>query len=210
MLEQSLENAWKEIWKQTNAPLELVNAFWSEIQKAYKSKTRHYHNIHHINHMMYFCFLYKDKINDIQNLRLAIIYHDVVYSAVKKDNEERSAKLAAKHLKKLNYPKEKIDKCCDYILATKSHSASMVESDLNYFLDFDLQKLGSDWPEYEEYTKQIRLEYRIYPDLIYMPGRKKVLEHFLNLERIYKSPEFFNLYEKQARINLLKEFESIS
>ncbi len=209
MLEQSVENAWNNIWKQTNSPSGLVNTFWAEIVKAYSSKERYYHNLQHISQMLNSSLNYKNKIEDIQVVQLAIFYHDVIYSAKRKDNEERSAKLASKHLKKLGYPQNKIEKCCTYILATKSHQFSLTDSDLAYFLDFDLQKLGANWLEYEEYTKQIRLEYRIYPDLVYKPGRKKVLEHFLKLGKIYKSPEFFSLYEKQARTNLLKELEFI-
>jgi len=204
-----LENTWENIWNGTSAQIELVAQFFNEISKAYSSKVRYYHNLQHINQMLNSCLVYKYKIADIKNVQLAIFYHDVVYSAKRKDNEERSAKLAVKHLKKLNYPTQQIEKCFTYILATKSHNFSIIDSDLDYFLDFDLQKLGADWKEYEEYSKQIRLEYRFYPDLIYKPGRKKVLEHFLKLEKIYKSPEFFNLYENQARINLLKELEEI-
>jgi len=204
-----LENTWENIWNGSKAKTELVAQLFNEILKAYSSKGRYYHNLQHINQMLNSCLVYKDKIADIQNVRLAIFYHDVVYSAKRKDNEERSAKLAVKHLKKLNLPAEQIEKCSTYIVATKSHNNSLTDSDLDYFLDFDLQRLGADWIEYEEYSTQIRLEYRFYPDLIYKPGRKKVLEHFLKLKKIYKSPELFNLYENQARINLLKELEKI-
>jgi predicted metal-dependent HD superfamily phosphohydrolase len=61
-----------------------------------------------------------------------------------------------------------------------------------------------------EYTKQIRAEYAIYPDLLYNLGRKKVLKHFLEMPSIYKTPPFQVLYEAQAKANLGKELAAIS
>jgi predicted metal-dependent HD superfamily phosphohydrolase len=48
----------------------------------------------------------------------------------------------------------------------------------------------------------------MYPDFLYKPGRRKVLTHFLEMERIFKSDHFYQKYEEQARKNLL--FESIA
>ena len=63
---------------------------------------------------------------------------------------------------------------------------------------------------YDTYCQQVRKEYSIYPDFLYKPGRKKVLEHFLNMERIFKTTYFFDLYEAQARENLRRELSSLS
>ncbi|MDI3322235.1 hypothetical protein [Pinibacter soli] len=49
-------------------------------------------------------------------------------------------------------------------------------------------------------------EYAIYPDLIYKPGRKQVLLHFLEMKRIFKTKEFYEKYETAARENLKKEW----
>jgi predicted metal-dependent HD superfamily phosphohydrolase len=42
----------------------------------------------------------------------------------------------------------------------------------------------------------------MYPDFLYRPGRRKVLQHFLDMERIFKTEEFASKFEKQARVNL--------
>lgn len=75
----------------------------------------------------------------------------------------------------------------------------------NYLLDVDLSVLGKDTQTYLGYTKQIRKEYSIYPDFLYNLGRKKVLQHFLELENIFKTEDFRDKYESQARKNI--EFE---
>ena len=42
----------------------------------------------------------------------------------------------------------------------------------------------------------------MFPDILYNAGRKTVLLHFLNMNQIYKTKEFFDRLEEQARKNL--------
>ena len=72
-----------------------------------------------------------------------------------------------------------------------------------------LSVLGSDWNTYELYSRQIRKEYGIYPDIVYKPGRRKVLLYFLELNNIYKTAFFAGRYERQARLNLRRELEEL-
>ena len=94
------------------------------------------------------------------------------------------------------------------IKCTKSHEFS--DSDTNYFTDADLSILGKSWKTYEEYYQQIRKEYKIYPDFIYNSGRKKALQHFLKMDRIFKTDYFFEKYEIQARENLQNELQILT
>ena len=204
------EKTWCKLLNELRVENHIVTSLWKEIYQKYSSKGRYYHSIGHINQMLNSAIRFKDKILDVNNVLFAIFYHDVIYSSTKSDNEEKSADFAEKHLRLLKYSEKKIQKCKNYIIATKSHLNNDEDPDLNYFLDFDLEKLGASWNEYEEYTKQIRQEYKIYPKPLYNKGRKKVLQHFLSQQRIYKSEDFFELYEKQARENLQKELSVLS
>ena len=94
------------------------------------------------------------------------------------------------------------------VLATKKHAACD-DTDTNYFTDADLSVLGQGWYVYSNYYRQVRKEYALYPDIIYIPGRKKVLQHFLQMERIFKTDHFFNKFELQARENIQKELEAL-
>jgi len=78
------------------------------------------------------------------------------------------------------------------------------------FTDADLSILGAEWPIYHNYTDQIRQEYAIYPDFMYKPGRKKVLLHFLKMERIFKTDYFYITFEAQAIKNIKQELELYS
>jgi predicted metal-dependent HD superfamily phosphohydrolase len=94
------------------------------------------------------------------------------------------------------------------ILATKEHQRS--DDETNLFTDADLSVLGADRETYLLYVQQIRAEYSIYPDILYNPGRKKVLEHFLNMENIFKTNEFRTKYESAARKNLEAEIRLLT
>ncbi|MFD2921463.1 hypothetical protein ACFS6H_17175 [Terrimonas rubra] len=98
-----------------------------------------------------------------------------------------------------------ISNCAAQILATKAHQAS-TDPDTNYFTDADLSILGQPWEVYETYYKNVRKEYAMYPDFLYNPGRKKVLQHFLSMDRIFKTNHFFGLLEAPARANLQREW----
>jgi predicted metal-dependent HD superfamily phosphohydrolase len=109
-------------------------------------------------------------------------------------------------MKSLEVSEEIVARVVEMILATKTHVVSE-NQDINYFTDADLSILGKDWEVYNQYAKQVRNEYAIYPDLLYNPGRKKVLKHFLEMNQIYKTDYFTQKYEEQARLNLSRELE---
>ena len=108
----------------------------------------------------------------------------------------------------LSVSKLVIESCKNQILATKSH-LSNENFDTNYFLDADLSVLGQGWNSYSDYFKNVRKEYSIYPDILYNSGRKKVLKHFLAMEKIFKTDYFFRKFELNARQNLQKELNLI-
>jgi len=186
----------------------LAEQLWTEIEKAYTQKGRIYHNLHHIDALYALLLNYQSKIADWGTLCFSIIYPDIIYSVQRSDNEERSAQFAADRLAQLNYPISKIEVCCAQIIATKSRGHTD-DNDTNLFTDADLAILGSDWKTYQQYAKAIRKEYHIYPNLLYQPGRKKVLEHFLSFDSIYKTEEFGSKFENQAIANLTKELQNL-
>ena len=185
----------------------LLETLWLEIEKQYSHKSRHYHSLEHLENMFRWADAYKTHFTDWPAMVFAIFYHDAVYKVLKSDNEEKSAELAGKRLRQMQFPETRIELCQKHILATKTHQLSDL-SDTNWLLDIDLSILGADWDSYANYARQVRREYAIYPDLIYNPGRKKVLAKFLDREFIFKTPEFRSRFEAQARNNIQQEIES--
>jgi len=186
----------------------LKQELWNEIVENYSHKKRHYHNLSHLENLIQQLSGLKEMISDWEMVLFSVFYHDIVYNTTSQENEEKSALFAEARMEKLKIAKEEIEKCKAAILATKSHEVSS-DKDINLFTDADLSILGAKWEEYSNYAKQIRKEYSIYPALIYNPGRKKVLHHFLHMQNIFKTPEFFDKYERQARENLKRELREL-
>ncbi|WP_261512882.1 HD domain-containing protein [Chryseobacterium paludis] len=185
-----------------------LDILWKEIETQYSQKGRHYHNLEHLNTMFSELEMVKINISHFSNISFSVFYHDIIYDASSKANEEKSAELATFRLQRLNVDQKSIEQISEQILATKAHQRSN-DNDTNYLLDADLSILGKDIETYLDYTKKIRKEYSIYPDLLYKPGRKKVLKHFLELENIFKTDYFKDRYEKQARINIEHELDNL-
>lgn len=174
----------------------LIKELWEEIEQKYSTPNRHYHTIEHLEH------IYKELDEILLNpiLEFAIFYHDFIYDVRRVDNEEESAKIAKNRLDRLKVSIDTKEKVSQLILETKTHKATSQQNVL--FLDADLTILGAEPIIYRDYNRKIREEYILYPDDIYIKGRKRVIEMFLKRDRIYQTEYFYNLYEKNARCNL--------
>jgi predicted metal-dependent HD superfamily phosphohydrolase len=201
-----LKETFIELLKNYTDSESLTNELWTEIKKNYSSKKRHYHTLHHLDNLLTQLTEVKNKIQNWNSILFTLYYHDIVYNSLKSDNEEKSAELAEKRLKQISVSPDTIELCKNQILATKSHIKS-TDSDTNYFTDADLSILGQNWETYSLYYKNVRKEYSIYPDFFYNPGRKKVLNHFLSMDKIFKTEFFYKKFERQAKQNIQKEIE---
>src|SRR6218665_425665 len=191
---------------------------WLDLEKAYSKKSRHYHNLAHLREMIALFEIYRNKLQNPNEILFSIFYHDFIYSASKKDNELKSAEYAIsiftdikpdRFLKPVGFAKPDKQLIFDAICATQQHQHNPIE-DINWLIDFDLKILAKDWEDYKIYFEQIRKEYRIYPDFLYKPGRAKALKHFLENEFIFQTDEFRGLYEEKARANIEKEIKLLS
>lgn len=187
----------------------LIENSWAEIDKKYCEKERHYHNFEHLENMFRELNGIKANIQDYTAIAFSVFYHDVIYNASSKSNEEKSARFAEKHLKQIGAQAGFIKKISRQIMATRFHDKSG-DNDTDYLVDADLSVLGQEPEKYKEYTQKVRKEYCIYPDFLYNPGRKKVLQHFLESESIFKTEYFREKYEQQAIKNIRSEIEYLS
>ena len=181
---------------------------WNEIEKAYTGKKRYYHNLFHLQALYNELTECRQLISDWDTILFSLFYHDIIYSVIKGNNEQKSADVAVNRLKVIGFPELQIERCYQQILATSNHLTSN-DLDTNLFTDSDLSILGQPESAYDDYCLQIRKEYGIFPDMIYKPGRKKVVIHFLEMQRIFKTEIFFEKFEMQARKNLQRELEKL-
>ena len=200
-------------------PLEVPAAMWAELEAAYQTPPRAYHNIQHVHevaaHYQHVAALVGWQ--DPKEVYLAVLYHDAIYQAGRKDNEVRSAEMAAaaviKHL-----GKESIDtgKLVYLIELTAKHGHLQrdgLDEDAKHFLDCDMAILGSESGQFLTYDKAIASEYRgKLPGWMFQFLRRKFLKGLLDSPRIYLSDLFFESHEANARANiaaLLKKPRSV-
>lgn len=204
----ALRQVWDELTARYCNDRALTARFYTEIEKKYTSTRRHYHNLHHIAALLQLCEQYAGQLQDRDVVAFAVFYHDIIYNVLRKDNESRSAQVAVKRLKDLQVPAALIEQVKLYIEATQTHAVTAAVThvgDLQLFLDFDMRILGAPREAYEAYTRQVRREYRIYPDKLYNAGRKQFLEHCLQADHIFQTPVFRENYERIARENMARE-----
>ncbi len=205
---QDLKQTFYKLLLNYSDEVAVADLLWKEIETCHSEKGRHYHDLSHLENLLAQVSepLIKNQINHWNEVLFCLYYHDIVYNAKAKDNEEQSAELAKKRMLEMSIESINIDRVFDMILATKSHETHS-NPDVNLFTDADLSILGADWDLYTKYFENVRKEYSMYPKLLYNPGRKKVLKHFLGMKRIYKTDVFRDLLEEKARINIRREIE---
>ncbi|NQX92413.1 MAG: hypothetical protein HRT74_09895 [Flavobacteriales bacterium] len=178
------------------------------IYNQHTKSNRFYHGLGHLKFLLTSFEEVKTELISPHLVVIAIFYHDSIYNALKKNNEEKSATKAVDTFSVGSMNASDIEKLRYIILATKSHEESE-DPDINIFVDMDLAILGSSEIEYEKYCLGVRKEYSIFPEFMYKKGRREVLNYFLAKEEIFKSEYFKTQYEKNAKVNLTKELKQL-
>ena len=195
--------------KYTDNP-SFIASSWTEIAAHYSQKNRAYHNLTHLQNMFQELEQYESQIEDVDVLRFSIWYHDLIYNALKKDNEERSADFAKNILSQTTLAADRIERCYQQILSTKIHQPKgLTTIDDQLMIDFDLEILSRDWESYKTYCQQIRKEYWMYPGPLFRKGRKQAMKHFLERPSIYQSSFYQEEKEGQARANIQRELTEL-
>jgi predicted metal-dependent HD superfamily phosphohydrolase len=205
----ALNQKWQQCWVDRSLQSE-IDILFERLVTAYTKPDRHYHNLNHIN---YFLITIDRFTNELQNpiaVKLAAWFHDFVYDPQASDNEFQSAELAKELLIAINVPTAIIDRIQQLILATKGHQTDSNDVDRSIFLDADLAILGTNRIQYQDYARSIRQEYRWVNDAEYRLGRIKVLESFLQRDRLYCTDLLFAELESIARLNLSQEIAKLS
>lgn len=194
-----LKKSWQDLTLKHGVKQEVLNSVYEEISEKYTENQRYYHNLKHIFEMLKLANQYQQECQYYDIICFAIWFHDVVYDPKKKNNEMQSSQFAAQKMKKMSISHVVISSTVDYILATRTHQPSVEDTDLQYFLDFDLAILGTPFDEYAQYCQDIRQEYKFVPKLLYQNIRAKILRRFLKRPKLYFHLEHL---EQNARKNI--------
>lgn len=184
----------------------------------YGERQRSYHTLYHIDELLH---LYDKYLSDKEGFLLrdrivlycAILFHDIVYNPQSKTNEEDSVEIMKSHFDPY-LSIELVSQIEEFIICTKAHrlppdTTDLPNNTLKLFLDFDLLILAAPAQRYNEYMKQIRLEYHHVAERDYVKGRGEVLKSFLRRDSLYFTPSIQEEYEPIARENIAKEMEEL-
>jgi len=188
-------------------------ALMDEIRGLHAGPDRGYHGWSHPLALLKLHAEVEDKLNDAEAVRCAILLHDAIYEPRRKDNESRSAALAAEMLKGV-VPEPTLGRTLRLIEATAHHEipahlpADEV-ADMAMFLDMDLSILGAAPAVFDAYEAGVRHEYREVPEEAFRSGRAAILEGFLAREALYFSDWGRERFEVAARENLARSVTTL-
>ena len=188
-------------------------ALMDEIRGLHAGPDRGYHGWSHPLALLKLHAEVEDKLNDAEAVRCAILLHDAIYEPRRKDNESRSAALAAEMLKGV-VPEPTLGRTLRLIEATAHHEipahlpADEV-ADMAMFLDMDLSILGAAPAAFDAYEAGMRHEYREVPEEAFRSGRAAILEGFLAREALYFSDWGRERFEVAARENLARSVTTL-
>ena len=212
-----LETHWMQLAKKSvfeGVPAQLVHEALLNLVERYSEPHRFYHSLAHIDNLFITTSTIREFSGTVEPdystiVALAIWFHDVIYDTHANDNEEKSAEYAETVLTRLNVRQAVLDRVKTLVLATKNHQASTNDLTCQIFLDADLAILSATPHEYNQYAQAIRQEYAWIPLNEYRVGRKRVLESFLQRERLYFTAYMYTTKETAARLNLKAEIENL-
>lgn len=145
----------------------------------------------------------------LDNIEMAIWYHDIVYDTHTKDNEERSAEVFRSVAEACGLADGFVGCVVRLILGTK-HVAASTDPESAALCDIDLGILGQPESVFDEYERGIRKEYDWVSDQQFRAGRAAILLSFIQRPAIYSTDYFRDKYEEKARRNLGRSIDILS
>lgn len=198
-----LEQRFTALWQHLGLSGDPVPVF-QDLAARYEEPHRAYHNLRHITE----CLELLDTVPTAPAVEIALWFHDAVYDPQARDNEERSAELAATCLKNAGAPADFIPHVEALILTTKRHTPEDRE-DFALISDIDLSILGRAPSRFDEYEQDIRREYAWVSDEDFAKGRGGFLESVLARPAIFLTDHFHDLLERPARANITRSLEAL-
>lgn len=190
-------------------PLSLPPEQRAALEAAYAVPSRAYHHIGHVAEVLrhYADVAAGPGWRQPREIALAVLYHDAIYHAGRRDNEARSALLAREHIARwLAGEGIDVERVAELIELTARHGAIAredVDEETRLFLDGDMAILGAEPNAFDAYDRGIASEYRGHvPGPLFRLNRRRFLKGLLKRERIFLSDHYHQRFDAAARNNL--------
>ncbi|GAA0710374.1 hypothetical protein GCM10010199_06510 [Dactylosporangium roseum] len=177
--------------------------------ERYSEPHRRYHTLEHLAAMLRVVDEHADLADDADAVRLAVWFHDAVYSPFATDNEEQSAQLARGRLGTLGVPAGRVEEVVRLVRLTAGHAVAGGDRNGALLADADLAVLAVDAAAYERYTVAVRAEYAAVPDEVFRPGRAAILQKLLDLPALFRAVPARAEWTARAHENLRREIRTL-
>jgi predicted metal-dependent HD superfamily phosphohydrolase len=182
----------------------------AELDARYAEPHRRYHTRAHLTAVLDLVDELAGHAAEPDAVRLAAWFHDAVYDPERADNEDRSARLAARMLADTDLSRETVAEVVRLVQLTQTHAPEPGDRNGEVLCDADLSILGSDPERYAAYASAVREEYGFVPDEFFKAGRAEVLQSLLVLPALFHTPAARERFEQRARHNIETELLLLS
>ena len=179
----------------------------TQLTLAWSESHRHYHSLRHLQECLQRLEHWGLHSPVHHEVGVALWFHDAIYDTARHDNEERSARWAGRALKALGVDADVVRRIGRLVRATRHDARAYTGEGSDLMLDIDLSILGVDRARFEEYERQVRLEYGHVPDEAFARGRAAFVDSMLKRARIYRTEAGHRELEERARANLLRSLQ---
>jgi predicted metal-dependent HD superfamily phosphohydrolase len=185
-----------------------------DLVSRYAEPHRCYHATSHVIHVLNHLPLVLDAegiaadSHVARSLRLALWYHDAIYSVRSATNEADSAALAVRELAGLGVEGSLCADVSRLVMATK-HPSNPASLDEAIIVDVDLGILATSQENYDQYVYQVRRGYSHVSDADWRIGRAKVLASFLDADRLFYTTSG-EVWQPVAIGNIRRELDSLA
>jgi len=149
-----------------------------ELKNRYNEKHRKYHNVAHIESVLFELSKVQHIANNRNSIELALWFHDAIYKSFSKSNEKDSADLAVSFISNNSGSMELQETVHSLIMATQHNFVPQINDEM-LIVDIDLSILGSSESQYAEFESAIRKEYKYVPWFMFKKKRIELLQYFL-------------------------------
>ncbi len=198
--------SWDDAWAALGATP--APALREQLLASYAEPQRRYHTLQHLGECLAWFERERASAAHPAEVLLALWFHDAIYDVHAHDNEARSADWAREALHAAGTTAEAADRVHSLVMATR-HDALPEGRDAELLIDIDLAILGADAERFDEYERQVGVEYGFVPDEVRRPRRRAILQRFLARPAIYATPGMHARLEAPARSNLMRSIAAL-
>lgn len=170
---------------------------------------RRYHDLAHLTAVLDAVHDLAGHARDLDAVRLAVWYHDAVYTG-SLDDEENSARLAETELGALGLSAALVAETARLVRLTATHDPAPGDHNGETLCDADLAILAAEPSAYARYVEAVRAEYAHVSEQAFRAGRARILDGLLASPVLFRTPLGRERWEAAARANVEAELRTLT